>query len=185
MHKRLTSLLALLLGLQLLLAWGLGRQGDGVAEVVARGTLLDVAAGQVDVLQLEGPEGARVLLQRSADGWILPDLGDGEVQPAYAERVERLLEQLLALQSSGPLASSDSAQVRLRVTDEDFERRITLRDEDAELAVLYLGSAPDMRHMHARVAGQSAVHRVAISAWQVPVVPQDWLPVEPNRAGEG
>ena len=176
MQKRLVSVLAVLLGLQLLLAWGLTRDdGDLVAPGGGQLLFSSLAAEAVEGLRLEGPDGEALVIRRRAPGWQLQDdSGGGSEVPADAARVDALLDRLLALDSTGPVANSEAAHDRLRVSEEDFERRISFLGQAGELAVLYLGSAPDMRSVHARVAGESAVHAVAISAWEVPVQPDSW-----------
>lgn len=177
MQKHIVSVLSLLLGLQLLLAWGLSTGNETLVAPAGRQPLLSVGAEAIQSLRLEGPNEAGLLLQRQEAGWQLQ--GEESV-PADAARVDELLAKLLALDSSGPVATSDGAHDRLRVSDADFERRITLLGEAGELATLYLGSAPDMRSMHARVAGEDAVHAVGISAWEVPVQPESWRQPEPE-----
>lgn len=186
MQKRLVSVLGVLLALQLLLAWGLTRERDGLAAPAGRQPLLpSLSAEAVQGLRLEGPGGEAVVIRRQAPGWQLQDeSGDGGEVPADAARVEALLDRLLALDSTGPVANSESAHDRLRVSEDDFERRISFLGQAGDLAVLYLGSAPDMRSVHARVAGESAVHAVAISAWEVPVQPQSWSQPEPAQDSE-
>lgn len=182
MQKRLVSVLVVLLGLQLLLAWGLTRQNDGLAGPAGRQSLLpSLAADAVAGLRLEGPDGETVVIRRQGSGWQLQgEGGDESGLAADAARVEGLLDRLLTLDSSGPVTNSEDAHARLRVGDDDFERRISFLGEGGELAILYLGSAPDMRSVHARVAGENAVHAVAISAWEVPVQSESWRQPEPE-----
>ncbi|MAL93916.1 MAG: hypothetical protein CME40_02355 [Haliea sp.] len=186
MQKRLVSVLGVLLALQLLLAWGLARDDGDLAAPGGRQLLFSsLAAEAVEGLRLEGPDGEALVIRRRAPGWQLQgESGDESGVPVDAARVDVLLDRLLALDSTGPVANSESAHDRLRVGEDDFERRISFLGQKGELAVLYLGSAPDMRSVHARVAGESAVHAVAISAWEVPVQPQSWSQPEPAQEPE-
>lgn len=172
MRNRVATLLAVLLGLQLLLAWGLHRQPDGLSAAAPRQALFNVSAGTVDELRLASSDTRRVRLLRGEAGWTVQNGAGG--LPADGDLVERTLDSLLSLDSAGPVATSEKAHARFRVTAEDFERRITLLGSGKVLASLYLGSAADRGHMHVRLGGDTAVHAAATSAWEFPVGIDHW-----------
>lgn len=170
MYKRV-NILALLLVAQLVLAAGIGLNEGDISTGGDPAPLLGFDDQEIDGIILEGPDEAKMTLARKDGAWTLPDSGDF---PANGSRVERLIEKLGALRSGAPVATSSGARKRFKVSDEQFERRITLTREDEPVARLYLGSSPGMRLIHARNEESDAIHAVKMAAYDVPVKLADW-----------
>lgn len=170
MQKTL-RLLSLLLGAQLLLALGLSQSGPVLGTADDGAPLLQVAPERVKRITLEGPDDARVTLVHTADGWQLPDADNF---PADAQRVTQLLERLTTLRPSLPVASTRGARERFKVSDDHFERRITLADSSDKLATLYLGSSPGRNRVHARRADRNEIATLRMAAYEIPVGVSDW-----------
>jgi len=168
---RIIRLLALLLGAQLLLAFGLSFTGPDLSPANMDQPLLALDAAKVDRIVIEGPDQAKVVLARQGDGWVLPESGDF---PADAGRVEQFLRRLAALKPGQPVATSKEALARFRVNDDTFERRIALGSGGKETATLYLGSSPARRLIHARLAGRDAVYGVEFFALEAPASGDLW-----------
>lgn len=165
------KMLAVLLVAQLVLAAGIGLTEREFATRSEPVPLLGFTRDTIDRITLEGPDAAKVTLARKDGSWILPDSGDF---PANGARVEQLIEQLGALHSGTPVATSSDARERFKVSDDQFERRITLRQADETVSRLYLGSTPGVRLIHARNAESDAIHTVRMAAYDVPVNAADW-----------
>lgn len=170
--EQTVRLLAGLLALQLLLALGLGALGPDLGEAEAGGPLLAFDAAAVDRLTVADGEGARTVLARADDGWVLPDAG---AFPADGDKVERLLERLAALQATVPVATSAGARERFRVAEEAYERRIVLEGDGATLAELFLGTSRGVREVHARAGDGDAIVPVELPTYEAPTDPDDWL----------
>jgi len=125
----------------------------------------------VDHLTIEGPEGARVVLAKQGQGWVLPDSGG---YPADRTQVDTLLSRLEGLQRGLPVATTPGALKRFKVSDESFERRVLLAHGDDTLATLYLGSSPGMHHVHARTGKDDAVYSVDFAVYEAPDKAADW-----------
>lgn len=169
--NRTIRLLALLLGVQLLLALGLHFTGPDLAAGAAQTPLLSFDRERVD-RAAEGTDQTRVTLAKRDGAWTLPEL-DGF--PADATRVAQLLARLAELQGGLPVATSAAAQPRFRVGADDFERRVTLFAGDDKLAALYLGSSPGMGQIHARADGSDRIQVVELAAFDIPVQTDDWI----------
>lgn len=170
--EKTVRLLAGLLALQLLLALGLGTLDPDLGEAEAGGALLAFDAATVDRVTVADGEGARTVLARSEEGWVLPDAGDF---PADGEKVERLLERLAELQATVPVATSASARERFRVAEDAHERRIVLEGNGATRAELYLGTSQGVRQVHARAGDGDAIVPVELPTYEAPTDPDDWL----------
>lgn len=170
--KKTIQWLAVLLAVQLLLALGLGLSGTALTRSQGGDTpLLAFDKAAIDRITLEGPDQAKVLLVKKEGRWRLPEAGDF---PADGTRVAQLLDRLAGLEGGDVVAATRSAHDRFKVSDEAFERRITLAKGDAAQATLYLGSSPALRRVHARRQGEDAVHIVELAVFDVPVKAADW-----------
>nr|VFJ42921.1 MAG: protein of unknown function (DUF4340) [Candidatus Kentron sp. FM]VFJ43552.1 MAG: protein of unknown function (DUF4340) [Candidatus Kentron sp. FM]VFK05596.1 MAG: protein of unknown function (DUF4340) [Candidatus Kentron sp. FM] len=170
MNKTIGSL-SLLLIAQILLAGALLFSGPDLAAVRPDTPLIDLEGQTVDRLVIEGTENETVTLEKKAHGWVLPDHFGF---PAEKGKVDRLLDQLRALRHGFPVATTHSALTRFQLTDESFERRITLAHGGRTLSKIYLGSSPGVRRIHARTAEDEGVYSVDFSAYQAPAAAQDW-----------
>jgi hypothetical protein len=170
--EKTIRLLAAVLGVQLLLALGLSFTGPQLSTPPAETPLLGFDAEKVDRLVIEGPEAAKVARTKTDGGWRLPDAADF---PADRDKIEQLLKRLRELQGGAPLATTPGAQQRFRVSDADFERRVTLSAGDQTLGVLYLGTAPSPRQINARAASSEAIFAGALGAHEFPVTIDAWI----------
>jgi len=170
--KRRIQLLAALLCTQLLLALGLGLSGTAFTRAAgATAPLLHFDRGAIDRITLEGPDQAKVLLEKKDGNWQLPG---AEGFPADAALVAQLLDRLAGLRGGDVVATSADARGRFRVGDDAFERRITLANGDKPQATLYLGTSPALRRLHARTQGSDDVHIVELAVFDVPVKAGEW-----------
>lgn len=170
--NRTIQWLALLLGIQLLVALGLHFTGPDLAPGAEQAPLLAFDRERVDRLRLEGPENAVVTLEKGDAGWTLKEL---EGFPADTTKVDQLLARIAELQGGIPAATSAAAQPRFRVSDQDFERRIGLFAGDQALGTLYLGSSPGMGQIHARAGDSERIEVVELAAFDIPVQADDWI----------
>jgi len=165
-------ILSLLLLVQLGLALAMGLGGQNLKAFDATENLLSLDKTQVDHLVFEGTDGQKLVLQKNADHWRLPDhykaLADDQ-------KIEDLLTSLSELRRPWPVAEKGTAHKRFKVADDTFERRLTFFHGEKELGGLLLGSSPGFRKVHARVAGEELVYDIPFSNYQVSLKPEDWL----------
>ena len=81
----------------------------------------------VNQIQLANGDGATLVLVRHANDWRL-DIG----LPADSDKVRALLTALLASDPGFPIADSDTAARRFEVSEDNFQRKITLNTADAQ-----------------------------------------------------
>jgi len=115
----------------------------------------DLEADAVRTLTVADAEGNEVQLERVAGEWVLPEADD---YPARTAEVASFLERLLALRTGRLVTRSDASHRQLRVSPDDFARRISFETGDGETRIVYLGSAPQFGSVHFRLAGQSETY---------------------------
>lgn len=160
-----------LLAVQLLMAIGLNFPALYPVTQPVAAPLVEVAQSQINRVVLEGPDQAKVVLAKEGDSWLLPDLGKF---PADSNRVNTILEKITSSKPDAPIATTAGAKARFKVSDEAFERRITLAQNDKTLATLYLGSSPGFRRSYVRAGGEDTIFALELAAYELPVQLADW-----------
>jgi hypothetical protein len=168
MTRTLLSLLAVLLAIQIgittLVYW------PREATTEAQGSLLgELAATAIDRVTIAGEGERSVSLQRREYGWVL----EPDALPADGARMRTLL-QALAGPTGYPVATTASAQQRFDVAADGFQRRITLEHAGGS-TIVYLGSAPGFRKVHARAEGGDAVYSIDFNSFDAPATAEGWL----------
>jgi len=168
---RLVQLLVLLLVLQIALIAGLNVTRTDLSTVADRSLLISAAIEEVDLLTIEGPDGGTVSLRKHGATWIVPEDGDF---PADQEKVEAFISRVSELERGMPVGTTPAALSRFRVTESNFERRITLGSKDDVLTVFFLGTSPRARMTYARSRDDTSVYEVQLAAYDAPTGSEDW-----------
>lgn len=121
---------------------------------------------QIEIVSSEG----QIKLEKKGGTW---QIGDG--LPALASRVDELLNEFAALRSGWAVATSAEAAGRFEVTEDKFRRRIHLRQGNAEVGALLLGTSPNFRHSHVRKPDASEIYSVKLDEFSLPVDQDSWL----------
>ena len=137
--RRINGILTAALVFQLLLFGSLiafcGPQPTHIEPVAVLGELEPDAVERITIAARSGEKVDQLVLERAGDRWRLPGQHG---YPAADEKVDALLGKLTGLRSSRIVARGEEHRVDLKVTDETFQRKITLAAGEAE-HVLYLG----------------------------------------------
>lgn len=169
--QKIIGMLAVLLAAQLVLAVGMSYTGPNLTAQRPDTPLLDLGERTVDRLTIEGSDDQQLVLARRGEDWVLPETGDF---PADSKKVDHLLERLKGLKRGLPVATSEPAMKRFKVSEDAFERRVMLAQGDETLATLYFGTSPGMRRVHARTDADDAVYAAEFGLYDAPVKPEDW-----------
>jgi hypothetical protein len=146
---------------------GIAQPSDSVTQLLAP----SIAAG-VDEIVIGDEHDSEVRLSKRGERWLLPELGS---LPADSERIEELLATLGGEQTGWPVASTVAARQRFQVANYHYQRRLTLMANGEELGVLYLGTSPGFRKVHARRGGQDAIFSINLSVFDIPGESELWL----------
>ncbi|MGB1140619.1 MAG: hypothetical protein ACPG1A_06945 [Halioglobus sp.] len=111
------------------------------------------------------------VLSRRGQRWVLPELLG---LPASAEKVDALLAVIDA-DKLWPVARTSAARQRFQVADYLYQRRIALRGADGATEIIYLGTSPGFRKVHARNDAREDIHSVTLNIHDVPAFSGAWL----------
>jgi hypothetical protein len=169
--SRLTTLLGLVLALQLLLTAAVFWPRENPAENDALAALISLAPEEIDRIIISSGEDS-LLLRREGGRWIMPDYHRLPVQQG---RLERLRVDLPDLARGWPVASSGSAAERFEVSPERFQRKIGFYRGEDNAGELFVGTSPGFRKVHVRPAGEDRVYAVEFNIFELPVAAGEWL----------
>lgn len=129
-------------------------------------------------IEIRGSEDEVLTLTRQPGGWSVDGL-DGF--PADGEKVDDLLEDLKQLTVRRPVVSSRRYHKAFQVTEDEYEARVRLWEEtagDPEIDLI-VGSAPNYRSSHVRLAGEDAVYEVrGLSPYDLRPDSSSWIQKE-------
>ena len=168
---RLGQLLAVLLVLQLGLAFGLNQIQTGLSAPPSQTLLITSGDVEIDQLTIEDADGDQINFRKAHGFWIIPIDGDF---PADQEKVENILERLRELQRGLPIGTTPAALQRFKVEENNFERRITLYSDEMLIAEIFLGTSPRARMAHARSSNDTSVFEVKLATYELPVQSKEW-----------
>jgi Domain of unknown function (DUF4340) len=169
---RLSFKLTVILGAQLALALILWSFGSDHSAFKAKEPLLSFETGKVDRIDIAENGSNSITLVKEGGNWVIPSSANF---PADAAKVSGLLNKLAGLKKGWPLASSNEAARRFKVTSDSFERRIALKSGGVALGEILLGNSPNFKTVSARAGSDSNVYSVAFSAYEAPARADDWM----------
>ncbi len=141
-------------------------------------SFLAIDEAGVNGMNILDAEGQGVTLQRSADVWELkvPSADGAEfVLPADQAKVTEVLGILLDLRAPWPVGTTKETRDRFEVTEDAFQRKLTLSDASGKATVVFLGTSPGYRRVHARVDESDEVFSIDFSNYQLPTAAGDWI----------
>jgi Domain of unknown function (DUF4340) len=168
----LQKILAIVLALQVILA-GIIFWSQRPVSVESGPLLNDFEAENVAALTIENGEGDSVELAKLDGAWVLSSGGD---YPADQEAVSTLLDELAAIQTDRLVTRTKDSHKRLQVAADDFNRRVQLELDDGTTVELFLGTSPNPRSIHARLADQNDVFLTGeVLSQEVNAVVSNWI----------
>ena len=143
-----------------------------LVQVPLQQPLLPSGPGIIDEIRISDEYDNGTTLTKGGDHWFLPDL---ENLPADSDKVDKLLERFTEADNGWPIAQSVVARQRFQVADYRYQRSLDFLAEGEQLAVVYLGTSPGFRKVHARRKGQDAIYSIAFNVFDAPGVSGAWL----------
>ncbi|MDK1046054.1 MAG: DUF4340 domain-containing protein [Anaerolineales bacterium] len=166
--KILASILALQAGLAVLLHF----TSRSMSAYASEERLLGLEAASLDKIVIEDGEKPALVLMKKSGMWVLPDHYGF---PASKTKLDGFTKKLLGIKLSWPIATTQGAAKRFRVGEDAYEKKIVFYEGDKEIETLFIGSSPDFRKVHARVAGANDIYAVEFSAYDAGIDPNDWV----------
>jgi hypothetical protein len=140
-----------------------------------------ITPSQVEIL---GPDEDSIKLTRRDGAWRIDDLGGF---PADGAKIESMLDDLKNIRVRRPVVSSARYHASFKVAADDHEARIRLWDEsegDPDIDLI-VGSSPNFRTSHVRLAGEDLVYEArGVSPYDLRPAQSSWIDRELLDADE-
>ena len=161
------SVLAGLLALQILIvgavmAWNL-------QEPEKPGDFFDFDPLSITELVVNA-EGNTVNVAKADDAWTLED-----GKPADGEKVLQVLEKLADASTGWPVATSSSTAERFEVSENRYQKRLTLKADEDVVADAFFGTSPGYRKVHVSAADGGPVFAIEFSNYELGTDNTAWL----------
>lgn len=171
--NRRNQILSFVLAVQLVIGLVLFIPRGGEESAAAAALLDGYDAASVEEITIQDSEAAQVRLLKAPDNtWVLPDYDNYPVDTA---RVQTLLDKLAVLKSDRLIAQNSASHNRLKVSEKEFERRVTLKVGD-ETQVLYIGSSGGANAVHMRAEGSDNVYLTSgLASWEANAGVSSWI----------
>lgn len=163
----LVVLLAAQLGLTALLF--IGSQGE-LSEYSSDEKFVGVDSNAFDRFVVASLDRSMEVKKEGSD-WILPEAYGAKVS---ASKVAKITEELLTETRSFPAGSTSAAALQFKVSEDDFERKITLFKGNKELRTVFFGTSPGFKKVHARIAGEEAIYPIKFNTVDILETPMSW-----------
>ena len=134
--------------------------------------LFKIKKDQISKVLLFGPSNKKVVLEKIEDDWLLPENSNF---PANEAQINQLLDRLLETKLGSKISQQKSSHSRLRVSDSEYERKVSIFGNNDFESTVFFGSAPSLRQSHARILNKKNVHVVKFSANDIDIQSNDWL----------
>ena len=171
--NRAAQLLLVLLAAQIAVIVGLGRGGGELRSSTPDTLLVDADLDSADRIEITDAAGNHVVLVNAGDTlWTLPQLHGVAVAPI---KLSTALNKLRDARRGLPIATTAGALKRFKVADRDFERKLTFKRGDVELATVLLGNSPGLRKVHARTTADEVVYSVVAATYDWDATAEGWF----------
>ena len=176
MTKQMQILGGMLIAQLVLAGWMLTRE-QTTATFKPTEPLITLNQDQVGHILLEEMDADKLsaLEMVKKDGqWVLPATHDF---PVSRDKITGFLKTMADFKKSWPAGKTEIAARQFKVTDKAFERRLTFSIGEKK-QLLYLGSSPGFKKIHARPDGDQQTYSVSYSAYEASTKHKDWLDQE-------
>lgn len=179
---RTIQILAVLLAVQVILAASLIFSGKQTGAFVSNEKLVNLELSTIDEIAIQDNEKASVILKKQDKAWQMPDYFGF---PASSSKVDSVAGSLLKVTKPWPVATTENAAKRFKVSPEEFEKKIEFKNGGKPLKTLFIGSSPGFRKVHARDSANDEVYAIEFSAFEASTKPDDWADKEYLNQDQG
>ncbi len=156
--KKTIEILFLLLFIQIGLSLWLHSKGSNLEAFSTDKKLLgDLSFDSFDEVSISNKEASMLLKKVDDSTWVLPESENFPVSPG---RLKNIQEKLLDLKQSYPVAFTNNAAKQFKLSNSDFERKITFKKGESVLKTVYLGTSPGFKKVYTRVEGEDNIYSV-------------------------
>jgi uncharacterized protein DUF4340 len=165
------QILSAVLVLQLFLIVILTLTEKNTGAFAANEKLLSLKLDEIDKITISAKDNQSAVLHKQKETWTLPDYFNF---PADKQKLQQIIDELVAIDRPWPVATTGAAKERFKVANDNFERKIVFSKADDVQQTLYLGSSPGFRKVHARINEEDDIYDIEFAVYKVSAEAKDW-----------
>jgi hypothetical protein len=155
---------------QVILIFVLFLSDSDTGAYIQNDKLLNLQLDSLDRIVVEQPEGRTLVLEKQDGIWVLPDYFGF---PASVGKITRTFGKLFDTKIGWPVATTDAAESRFKVSADQFERKLVFSSAKVT-ETLYLGTSPGFKKIHVRMDGSNTIYGIMFSAYQAGTKAREW-----------
>jgi hypothetical protein len=163
------TILGVLVLAQITLLYYQLRSSKPLAQHSISQALLTIEKESVTAVSILDADGTEVRLQNVDQGW---QTGDGF--SAQQASVEQLIEKISSLKTNLATAHTDTAAQRFQVSEDTFQRKLTIETANSKKIQLFVGSGAGARRSHVRLASEKAIYSLPLAEYELSTDASDW-----------
>jgi len=125
----------------------------------------------INSLTITDDSAKSIHLDKTAEHWTV---GDNKY-PADTSKIKTIIERIAKLKNSRLVSRSKGSHSRLKVGEQMFKRKVTMKGSTGKDITFFLGTSPSSKTIHLRRAGDDDVYEVSgLTAWQLQAENKSW-----------
>ena len=187
--NKLTKLLVVILAAQIGLVLLTRSSGAKLATFVPNEPLLAIDRSAVVKISIADPQEPNAKPDQAAQGagdnkplqvelakvgerWTTNELNF----PVSATKLQQVLDTLFEAKRSLPVTTTKAGSKQLKVSADDFERKVTLSDKDGRaLHTLHFGNSPGFKKTYIRLDDEVPTYTVNFGVFELSASAKDWF----------
>lgn len=179
MFGKVQWLLLIVLLVQLaFIAWTVVDSSSNVVEDIP---LIALDRSEINQIILEKRNQPPLTISNTDGGWLLPLFKQVNIS---TNKVETLLNQLLKIKISWPVAQTQTAAKQFLVGDDSYLAKISLTNHRGETVDLLLGLSPGFKSTYARIANNNEIYLIPFDLLTLSIGSKDWSARENPKHGK-
>ena len=162
-------LLLMVLVMQLaFIAWTVA---DSSSDAVKEIPLIALNRSEINQVTLEKRNQPPLTIRNNDGHWLLPQFKQVNVS---TKKVESLLNQLLKIKTSWPVAHTKTAAQQFLVDDDNYQAKISLTGHQQETIDLIMGVSPGFKSTYVRIANSNEIYLISFDLLSLSVDSNNW-----------
>jgi len=153
---------------------------DSSSKVVEEIPLIALDRSEISQIVLEKRKQPPLTISNADGRWSLPQFKQVDVS---TNKVDSLLNQLLKIKTSWPVAHTKTAARQFQVEDDNYLAKISLTGSKRDVDLL-LGLSPGFKSTYARIADSNEIYLITFDLLTLSIGSKDWSNQEQSKNGK-
>ena len=172
--KKTINILMGLLAFQICLGVMFFLQNEPTATFKAKDPFFSFKKDELNkVIISDKKENSKTIELVKQDGqWVIPSYYQF---PVSASKMNDFLDKMLQAKKSWPVGNTEISAKQFKVTEENFEKKISFYNGEKLENTLYLGNSPSFKKLHARVDQDPLTYTINFGTHEASLEASEWM----------